>query len=235
MYKHSSHNDSPLTDTSNRFVNPRTFISGDAVQGEWRRHVERWHNCVKCPIGRDASTHVLMRGQFPCHVLFVGEAPGPSEDVIGVPFVGPAGNYLNTMLEEASEWWVRQKIVRPKKRGQISYRHPFTYGITNIIACYPSDPHGSFRQPTREEVANCADRLTEMVRLASPQLVVLLGRVAETHFPVGDKSQQTYAVRHISHPSYWRRNGVANQTNPAYRDALELLKSALNECVVTWN
>jgi DNA polymerase len=37
----------------------------------------------------------------PCDVLFIGEAPGESEDAIGIPFIGPAGHLLGRIIDEA--------------------------------------------------------------------------------------------------------------------------------------
>jgi len=36
-------------------------------------------------------------------ILFVGEAPGKSEDLLGVPFIGPSGKLLRTAIETAIE------------------------------------------------------------------------------------------------------------------------------------
>jgi uracil-DNA glycosylase family 4 len=48
-----------------------------------------------------ANRVVLVRGSVPCDVLFIGEAPGQSEDVVGRPFVGPAGKLLDRIIEDA--------------------------------------------------------------------------------------------------------------------------------------
>ena len=47
------------------------------------QHRQEWAKCQKCEIGAIAFKHVLGRGRLPCDVLFLGEAPGKSEDVLG--------------------------------------------------------------------------------------------------------------------------------------------------------
>jgi DNA polymerase len=44
---------------------------------------------------------VTARGHVPCDILIIGEAPGASEDIIGRPFVGPAGILLDDILEKS--------------------------------------------------------------------------------------------------------------------------------------
>ena len=52
----------------------------------WTDHVSRWHDCTACPLHQQRDQIVLARGTVPCDILFIGEAPGASEDVLGVPF-----------------------------------------------------------------------------------------------------------------------------------------------------
>lgn len=49
-------------------------------------HVQTWSECSACFLSERRQNVVLARGDIPCDVLFVGEAPGPSEDIIGAPF-----------------------------------------------------------------------------------------------------------------------------------------------------
>jgi uracil-DNA glycosylase len=67
----------------------------------WSAHVDDWKDCTRCPLHTVRSNVVLARGSIPCDILFVGEAPGRSEDALGKPFVGPAGILLDEMIEDA--------------------------------------------------------------------------------------------------------------------------------------
>lgn len=47
--------------------------------------VRKWKACKACPLHHWAHRHVLYRGQIPAKVLFIGEAPGLTEDKCLVP------------------------------------------------------------------------------------------------------------------------------------------------------
>jgi uracil-DNA glycosylase family 4 len=99
-----------------------------------------------CPA---ASKIVLARGELPCRVLLVGEAPGESENVVGQPFVGPAGQLLDVVIRRAQ-----------KKTWN------WSYAITNLVACIPRDEAGGKAgQPSDEAIEQCSPRLCEFIRL----------------------------------------------------------------------
>ncbi len=57
--------------------------------------------CVRCPeLAATRKTVVFGSGNADAELMFVGEAPGASEDEQGVPFVGRAGKLLETLLGE---------------------------------------------------------------------------------------------------------------------------------------
>ena len=95
-------------------------------------------------------------------VLFVGEQPGDQEDVIGRPFVGPAGQIMDRAMEEAG----------------IDRR---TIYITNAVKHFKFEPRGKRRihkTPEAPEIQACRFWLdVELVRLR-PKLVVAMGGTA---------------------------------------------------------
>jgi len=114
---------------------------------------------------------VLARGIIPADVLFVGEAPGASEDVVGVPFVGPAGKLLDKIVNSAREL------------GDSDNR--LAYAFSNLLACVPKDKsgekiHDGGKIPV-ECINACAPRLNEFVQLCQPRLIVLVGALAKKH------------------------------------------------------
>ncbi|HMD57835.1 MAG TPA: uracil-DNA glycosylase family protein [Solirubrobacteraceae bacterium] len=57
--------------------------------------------CVRCnELASTRKTVVFGAGNADAELMFVGEAPGASEDEQGLPFVGRAGKLLDTLLEE---------------------------------------------------------------------------------------------------------------------------------------
>lgn len=143
-----------------------------------------WDSCTLCPFG-SWGKKVYQRGDQHPDVLFVGEAPGKSEEHAGVPFVGVSGRLLDRAIEEAG--W--------KVRG-------ITHAIVNVLLCRPSDNHGGAnRTPTKAEVLNCAPRLAEHIGLLSPSYIVSLGKTA---------ASAVSARWHLYHPAYILRKGGAN-------------------------
>lgn len=133
---------------------------------EYQTHVAAWKNCRRCPLWERRTKVVLARGSLPAEVLFVGEAPGPSEDLIGVPFIGPAGRFLDSMIDESYEMAGLEGAPR--------------VAFTNLVACIPLEKDGDkFEQPPDKSVQKCSPRLVKFFALAQPKLLVCVGNVAE--------------------------------------------------------
>lgn len=163
-----------------------------------QQHVTNWYDCKRCPLGKTADTHVLYRGDIPAQVLFVGEAPGYSEDAVGKPFVGQSGRLLNDIIERT--------IERTK---------PFTFCVTNVLACIPHDSAKSkyeqsaeVRAPTKEEAAACNPRLLELIDLCQPVAIVTLGKPAAKYTP---SFPEKYSRLELVHPAFILRKGESGR------------------------
>lgn len=157
--------------------------------------VQDWKRCGYCEIGSTCFSKVFYRGRVCCQILFIGEAPGWTENLLAEPFVGRAGRLLDQLIAETQ------------------LEIPFTFGITNLIACFPhdntSEREEAFRKPTEEEVDNCHDRLLETVHAANPKAVVFLGNEAEKASK-SDKGKLLFDWREtikLRHPSHIYRKG----------------------------
>ena len=106
-----------------------------------------------------ASRCVPGEGSASAAVMFVGEAPGATEDELGRPFVGRAGKVLDELLAEAG-------LVR----GDV--------WITNVVKARPPKN----RDPKAPEVAHWMPVLEREVAIIEPRLIVPLGRHALKHF-----------------------------------------------------
>ena len=158
------------------------------IKRRWHKHYKTWASCDRCPLQHLARFHVIARGKLPVDVLFVGEAPGDKEDALGLPFIGRAGKTLDRIIDEVTK----------------RLRKPFTYAITNIIACRPFARGEEIVAPPKESIEACRPRVVEMIALAKPQLIVALGKVAALHLP---PSGIDVPVIEAWHPSYINRNG----------------------------
>src|SRR5687768_13761510 len=57
-------------------------------------------DCKACPLWKPATQTVFGEGKPHAGIMFVGEQPGDKEDLVGRPFVGPAGQLLDRALAE---------------------------------------------------------------------------------------------------------------------------------------
>lgn len=111
--------------------------------------------CVACPLHRGRTQAVPGTGPAGARIMAVGEAPGESEDRLGQPFVGAAGQVLTRLL------------------SRIGLRREDIY-ITNVVKCRP--PRN--RDPEPDEVAACSRFLDAQIALIRPDVILLLGRHA---------------------------------------------------------
>lgn len=128
----------------------------------YQKHRAKWINCKCCLLHKCRNRVVLARGMIPAPILFIGEAPGASEDVIGQPFVGPAGKLLDKIIEQGID-------------GQADYC------ITNLVGCIPKENGSKSGEPSEEAIRACRPRLNEFVQLCKPKVIVCVGKLAEKH------------------------------------------------------
>jgi uracil-DNA glycosylase family 4 len=112
--------------------------------------------CTACPeLAATRTTVVVGEAPAGARLALVGEAPGAQEDLAGRPFVGKAGQLLDTLLAEAGV-----------DRGSVA--------VLNVLKCRPPGN----RAPKRPEVERCRPWLDRQLDLVDPELVVALGLTA---------------------------------------------------------
>ena len=120
---------------------------------------KKWFVECQCELKKTATQAVSGDGNGDAEIVFVGEAPGRSEDEQGRPFVGAAGKFLAEML------------------SKINLKREDVY-ITNIVKYRP--PNNRDHLP--EEKRSCREWLLEELKIISPKLIVFLGRHAMNNF-----------------------------------------------------
>ena len=60
--------------------------------------VHRIRGCTLCSLSEKRTNAVPGEGARDADIMFIGEGPGFYEDRDGLPFVGPAGQFLNELL-----------------------------------------------------------------------------------------------------------------------------------------
>jgi DNA polymerase len=126
---------------------------------ELKKIHEKWFAKCECELKKTATQPVPGDGNPDAEIVFIGEAPGKSEDEKGIPFVGAAGKFLAEMLENIK-----------LKREDIY--------ITNIVKYRPPNN----RDPLPEEKDACREWLIEELNFIKPKLIVFLGRHSMNDF-----------------------------------------------------
>jgi DNA polymerase len=175
-------------------------------------HIEKWKDCDQCDYHATRKSVVIGKGDVPCDVLFIGEAPGISEDVLGLPFIGKAGKLLDRIVDRALG-----------RQGERKYRVAYT----NIIACIPLVEGHTKEEPDHDCILSCVPRLQEFIDICKPKVVIAVGKVAVEWLEQGMKNNPRLKngtlLRSIQHPSSILRMPQTGQS------------LAEHKCVVTIN
>ncbi len=176
--------------------------------------------CKACELHKTRTSTVFSDGNPDAPVMLIGEAPGADEDATGKPFVGRAGQLLNTFLEEAG-------IDRQRDLY-----------ICNTIKCRPPQN----RVPSNEEKLACQGYLIGQISIVRPKIILLCGSTAANSFIDEDfKISQIRGkwlnlfddieVMAIFHPSYLLRNHSLETGSPRWlmKKDLSNIKAKLDE------
>ena len=119
-------------------------------------------HCRECPLGALATQTVWGEGARRARLMLVGEQPGDREDLVGRPFVGPAGHLLDRALEALG--WPREALY-----------------VTNAVKHFKYELRGKRRMhktPGQLEILACAHWLQGEIDAVRPAAIVALGGTA---------------------------------------------------------
>ncbi|WP_024955166.1 uracil-DNA glycosylase [Sulfurospirillum arcachonense] len=116
-------------------------------------------SCHLCNLSKTRKNVVFGEGDENAKLMFIGEAPGASEDEDGKVFVGRSGTVLTNIIEN---------VLRLKREDVY---------IANIVKCRPPGN----RVPTMEEVSACKPYLMQQVEKVNPSIIVALGSTSFHH------------------------------------------------------
>lgn len=146
----------------------------------WEELINECSNCTKCDLGSTRTNIVIERGNRKAPLMMVGEGPGEQEDKQGKPFVGPAGQLLDLLLE----------ALMFKEED---------YYICNIVKCRPPQN----RIPTDDEAEKCLPFLRNQVALVKPKIIVCLGATAMKYIVDRDAKITQIRGQWIERKGYW--------------------------------
>ena len=133
----------------------KNIPNGKMISSDFNRLELEARNCHACSLSNTRNNVVFGKGSQKAKILIIGEAPGKDEDSSGEPFVGRAGKLLNEIL-------FSMKLSRDN-----------VY-ITNTVKCRPPEN----RNPNSDEINACSTFLDSQISLISPNIIILLGKVA---------------------------------------------------------
>jgi uracil-DNA glycosylase len=169
---------------------------------DWPDLREAAAQCQACGLCRTRKQTVFGVGHLQASWMIVGEAPGEQEDLQGEPFVGPAGQLLDSMLRALS---LTRAVDGPEPATQRVY-------IANTLKCRP--PRN--RNPEPAEMQACEPFLIRQIALLQPRLILAMGRFAvqallRSSEPVGKLRGRVHQYQGVPlvvtyHPAYLLRN-----------------------------
>jgi len=165
-----------------------------AIAGmDWQDLKAAVQGCTICGLRAGCTQTVFGVGDESARWMMVGEAPGADEDRRGEPFVGRAGQLLNSML------------------AAVGVKREQAY-IANILKCRPPNN----RDPKPEEAELCRPYLERQIALVKPRLILAVGRIAaqnllQTDTPIGRLRGTVYKLGDLPvvvtyHPAYLLRS-----------------------------
>ncbi len=128
----------------------------DSVPGlDWDALEATVRDCRLCGLCETRTQTVFGTGDRKARLMVIGEAPGAEEDRQGEPFVGRAGQLLNSMLAAAG--FERNEVY-----------------IANVLKCRPPNN----RDPGALEASQCLPYLRRQIELVGPAAILCVGRIA---------------------------------------------------------
>ncbi|MEY3105846.1 MAG: hypothetical protein RIT35_2 [Pseudomonadota bacterium] len=178
------------------------------------------NNWGGCQLKKTANKTVFCDGNPNTDVMLIGEAPGASEDLEGIPFCGDAGKLLDNMI------------------GAINLTRQNSY-ITNVLFWRPPGN----RKPTPEELAICQPFVEKHIALINPKVIIIVGSTAASVLlPDAKETISQLRTRHhsytncyltkpitasiIFHPSYLIRQPL--QKKSTWHD-LQLIRKLITQ------
>jgi DNA polymerase len=174
-------------------------------------------NCQRCALAESRYKAVPDNGNFHASIMAIGEAPGRTENEVGLPFVGISGQMLRAKLASIG----------------VDFDSFF---ITNTCKCYPNQ-----RKPLKNERLSCRYYLIKQIAIIQPELIIPIGGVALDALTTGGHkisedvgklqkscklNGQEWLLFPIYHPAYIIRR---KSELPAYTRQLIALKRFIVE------
>lgn len=148
--------------------------------------------CKQCNLYKNRNKPVFAKGSPESKIIICGMCPGPSENAVGLPFVGQSGKILDKLISETIQG--------------------FPY-ITNLVKCYV--PPGTVL--TNKWMSRCLPYFIAQLKFIKPKVIVTLGGdvsnfLVNRNTFIGNLRGKQFKYLGIPvvctyHPSYYVRGG----------------------------
>ncbi len=166
--------------TSEATKNANDLCQSVATINELKAIIENFDGCSL----KNTAAHTVMGDGNPqAKIMFIGEAPGAEEDLIGRAFVGRSGQLLDKIMNAIG--LSRQTVY-----------------ICNIL---PWRPPGN-RSPSDAEIAVCLPFLKRQIEIIQPEYILTLGAIA-TNSLLGTGETMSHLRGH------WMEYKISNEKN----------------------
>jgi uracil-DNA glycosylase len=200
----------------------------------FRTHCSKWGGGCGSDYCSSAIKKTFYRGDIPADILFIGEAPGKSENIEGIPFSpgAQAGGLLTRIIRQSvpvsrphDTYIVPEgkpggtlkacKNCSEYEAGLDNPCKPYRIGFTNIVACIPRLEGEEKIEPDADQITSCRPRLEEIIKIANPRLIFAVGSQSRDVLTQGythsTRIPKGCMVVHIVHPAWILRQTVAFQ------------------------
>jgi DNA polymerase len=167
--------------------------------------------CTACDLHQFATQTVFGVGPSDAKIVFIGEQPGDREDLAGQPFLGPAGQLLDRLLEKAD---IARKSIY----------------ITNVVKHFKFVERGKQRlhkKPNSREIFACRPWLEAELEAIQPQAIVCLGATPAQalfgrDFRISTQRGLVSATEWCSHSiATWHPAAILRMPDAARREQME--------------
>lgn len=207
-------------DSSSHIPAPPVFELPEGSKEErWAWLRDKVLQCPTCQSELNPNGKVVFgTGNLNADLFLCGEAPGAEEEQQALPFVGPAGELLNRIIDAMG--FSRESVY-----------------IGNIMNWRPrhNQAYGN-RPPTSDELNFCLPYLKAQLEIVSPKIVVALGKTATDGLLGQDPNRRLGDVRGkwnqfegiplmvTYHPSYLLHNPSKASKRKVWEDMLMVME-----------
>lgn len=117
--------------------------------------------CLRCPLSASRNQVVFGAGNASARIMLIGQGPSLTDDQTGLPYTGPAGEYLDTALAQAG----------------FSRADVWLTNLHKCVATKVNKENGrvEMRPPKAEEIHACDLWLEQELFWVKPDVIVAIG------------------------------------------------------------